>query len=151
MVNIRVHIVWIKHRHIQPAWTIFINTIFMLVLDWFIVLKLPQNWILLYMKIMKVTKLRLNIFEKLRTTKSIPVDIFGCAIEIHQVFSWDFTNLLFNFLTKWLVSVLTVDKVVYQSALHYRANPVVLVFGQREGTTKISKTTLYPVCDQRRV
>ena len=52
------------------------------------------------MNIMKVTKLRLNIFEKLRTTKSIPVDIVGCAIEIHQVFSWDFTNLLFNFLTK---------------------------------------------------
>ena len=59
----------------------------MLVLDWFIVLKLPQNWILLYMKIMKVTKLRLNIFEKLRTTKSIPIDIVGCAIEIHLVFS----------------------------------------------------------------
>ena len=52
------------------------------------------------MKIMKVTKLRLNIFEKLRTTKSIPIDIVGCAIEIHLVFSWDFTNLLFNFLKK---------------------------------------------------
>ena len=72
----------------------------MLVLDWFIVLKLPQNWILLYMKIMKVTKLRLNIFEKLRTTKSISIDIVGCPIEIHEVFSCDFTNLLFNFLTK---------------------------------------------------
>lgn len=104
------------------------------------------------MKIMKVTKLRLNIFEKLRTTKSIPVDIVGCAIEIHQVFSWDFTNLLFNFLTKRLVSVLTVDKILYQSALPYRANPVVfLVFGQRAATTKISRARLYPVCDKRRL